>query len=267
MQSASFFKSVLICAALALACLSSHAGQECGEQAAASEALAAKGVALGVRVRDQLERSGASAALIARVGLDLSEFGQRYTHLGVAIRDHVRQQWLVLHLYNPCGKGESELFTQGAEKFYETNLFAFDALIVTPSYANQARIRNTFLHPASAKQLHERAYNLIAHPYSTQFQNSNQWILEMLALALDDSGQIKNRTTAQRWLRTNGFVPAGVAIPNLRRSMARVFSPNVSFADHSQEEYEKQSYQVVTVDSIVQFLKRRDAALTVETLR
>ena len=251
-----------------VACLANaRAGQDCGERPAATPQAVAKGLQLGEQVRDQLERSGASMALVGRIGLNLSEFGQRYTHMGVALRDHVRNRWQVIHLFNPCGKSESELFTQPVEKFYETDLFEYEALVVLPSYASQSRLRNVFLNPRTAKTLHQSEYNLISHPFRTEFQNSNQWILEMLAMGLADDGQVRDRAGAQRWLQTQGFEPAGIRIPNTRRTAARLFSPHVRFSDHTQEEYEKQTYLVVTVESIVRLLTRVDAGTTQQLIR
>jgi hypothetical protein len=180
---------------LSVLCLagSARAGQDCGERAAPTPQALARGLALGERVRDQLERSGASAALVARVGLNLGEFGQRYTHIGVAVRDHVRQRWQVLHLFNPCGKAESEILVQPLEQFYETDLFEHEALLITPSYALQAEMRKVFMSPATTRALHKPAYNMIAHPFNTRFQNSNQWILEMMALVL-----ARSRTAPRR---------------------------------------------------------------------
>ena len=253
--------------ALGAACSGAQAGQDCGERAAPTPQALMQGLALGQRVRDQLEQSGASAALVARVGLNLGEFGQRYTHMGVAVRDHVRRRWQVLHLFNPCGKGESEISVQPLEQFYEVDLFAHEALVLTPSYGLQAAIREVFMNPATTRALHKPAYNMIAHPFNTRFQNSNQWILEMLALALDRSGGIRDRTAAQAWLQRAGYEPGNIRIPNLRRAGARLFSAHVSFADHTQEEYEKQTYLVITVDSIARFLAGQDAALTQSTVR
>lgn len=244
-----------------------QAGQDCGERPPASPQALERGLQLGRQVRDQIEQSGVSVALVGRIGLNLSEFGQRYSHLGVALRDHVRNTWHVVHLFNPCGKGESEIQTQALEKFYETDLFEYEALVVTPGYANQARMRNVFLNPQSARALHQPAYNLIAHPFRTEFQNSNQWILEMLAMSLADAGQVRDRAGAQRWLQAQGFEPAGVRIPNTRRTAARLFSPHVRFSDHTQEEYEKQTYLVVTVESIARLLTRIDTGATQQIVR
>lgn len=257
----------VLCAIAAFGASPALAGQECGERPPATPQAIAKGLELGQRVREQLERSGASMALVARIGMDLSEFGQRYTHMGVALRDPVRNRWVVMHLYNACGKGESEIKQQALEQFYETDLFVFEALVLQPSYAPQNALRNAFMNPQTSKQLHQKAYNLIAHPFRTEFQNSNQWILEMSAFAFEGTGALRERAIAQKWLQAQSYEPAAIRIPNLRRSAARLFSANVRFSDHSQEEFEKQSYQVVTVESIVRFLQQVDPGLLQQTVR
>jgi hypothetical protein len=237
------------------------AGQDCGERNAPTAQALARGLQLGEQVRDQLERSGASMAFVARIGLNLSEFNQRFTHMGVAVRDHVRKRWQVVHLFNPCGKGQSEIMAQPLEKFYEVDLFEYEALTVVPSQSRQALLRDAFVSPTRAKVLHTPQYNMIAHPFDTRFQNSNQWILEMIALGLDEGHAVSTRAQAQAWLKAQAYEPGTIRIPNLRRTGARLFSPHISFADHTQEEYENQRYLVVTVDSIVRLLGGLDPGL------
>ena len=263
------WRSVLPLCLLAATCLGSTAwgGQDCGERPAPTPQALARGLALGERVRGQLEQSGAAAALVARVGLNLGEFGQRYTHMGLAVRDHVRSRWQVLHLFNPCGRADSEILVQPLEQFYEVDLFEYEALLLTPSYPVQAALRGVFMNPATTRLLHKPAYNMIAHPFNTRFQNSNQWILEMAALALDTGGTVKDRASAQAWLQQVGFEPGAIRIPNLRRTGARLFSPHVSFADHTQDEYERQAYLVITVDSIARFLTSQDPGLVQSSVR
>lgn len=258
------------CAVLFLSVFSashSHAGQDCGERAAPTPQALARGLQLGEQTLEQLERSGASMAFVARIGLNLSEFNQRFTHMGVALRDHVRNRWQVVHLLNPCGKSQSEILLQPLEKFYEVDLYEYEALVVVPSQARQAMLRNAFLNPVRARVLHAPAYNMIAHPFDTRFQNSNQWILEMIALGLDERQMVSNRRQAQAWLKAQAYEPGTIRISNLRRTGARLFSPHVSFADHTQEEYENQRYWVVTVDSTVRLLGSLDSGLKQFTVR
>lgn len=253
-------------AGLLFAAVTGWAGQDCAERPAATAQALEQGLQLGNKVREQLEQSGASMALVGRIGLNLAEYKQRYSHMGVALRDHVLNRWQVVHLFNTCGKGDSDILTQPLESFYQTDLFDYEALVLVPSYAAQGRLRTAFMNPVNARRLHQKAYNLISHPFSTEYQNSNQWILETLSMGLAEE-PIADRAAAQRWLKTQGFEPASIPIPTLRRSAARLFSPHVHFSDHTQEELQKQSYLVVTVESIVKFLNSVDAGSTQQTLR
>jgi hypothetical protein len=260
-----FSKWLVVCALVACAPL--FAGQDCGERAAPTAQALAKGLQLGEQVLAELERSGASMALVARVGLNLTEFNQHFTHMGVAVRDHVRNRWQVVHLFNPCGKNQSEIMTQPLQKFYEVDLFELEALVVVPRQSRQALLRNAFLNPAKAKLLHTPAYNMISHPFDTRFQNSNQWILEMVALGLDDQQAVSSRSEAQTWLKAQAYEPGTIQISALRRAGARMFSPHISFADHTPQELKDQRYKVVTVDSIVRLLVKLDPQLTQITVR
>ncbi|MGH8853723.1 MAG: DUF2145 domain-containing protein, partial [Telluria sp.] len=68
-------------------------------------------------VKGELERSGAGVALIARAGLDLSRFGQLYSHAGIALRDNPGGPWAVRQLYYACDESRPRLFDQGVAGF------------------------------------------------------------------------------------------------------------------------------------------------------
>lgn len=86
-------------------------------------------------------------------------------------------------------------------------------------------------------------------------------------MGLDDQGSISNRSLAQSWLKTQAYERGTIRVSNIRRTGARLFSPHVSFADHTQEEYESQRYLVVTVDSIIRLLTGLDSGLKQITVK
>src|SRR5262249_1818233 len=152
------------------------------------------GLALALKVRDSLDAQGARAAVIARVGRDLSEYGLRYSHLGLALRDDTRGRWIVLHELNHCGRADSGLYEQGLGSFFLDDLYRYEALVLVPSAELQERIASAVAQGA-ALRMHEPRYSLIAHPYSAKYQNSNQWLLELAAGVL--AGGEADRSTAQ----------------------------------------------------------------------
>lgn len=257
--------AALAAAAFLIASPRVQAGQPCLEKPPSPE-LAKRSAALAARVRDRLEESKLSMALVARIGMDMSEYELRYTHLGVAWRDHPRGRWYTFHLLNKCGTGHSELIEQPLEDFYQVQLHILEGLVVAPSFPLQLKLQKAFFGP-TANALHEREYNMIAHPYSTRFQNSNQWVLEVIASVLAPPGAVATRAQAQTWLKEHGYAPSEVPISAGRRAAAAVFSSHVRFSDHTDDEMYYRRYHVVSAESVLNFLERIDPGLVQVVVR
>ena len=232
----------------------SWAGQTCSDITPGPE-VARKAFTLALKTREALETSGGQVALIARVGQDLSKYGLRYSHLGIVWRDHPQGRWLVIHLLNQCGTAESDLFNEGLANFYLDDLFAWDALIVVPSASLQQKIASS-LSDRLFIRLHEQKYNMLAFPFSTLYQNSNQWALESIADAV--MGHALDRKEVQDWLKTNNYLPTTLEISTMTRLGARMFRANVAFDDHPFDRRMAGQIDTVTVESIYKFLAKFD---------
>lgn len=243
---------------------SAIAGQSCEEYQASPDNLR-KAFALALKVRNALDSSGAQVALVARVGQDLSKYRLRYSHIAFLWRDHPAGPWLAVHLLNECGTGTSTLYTQGLANFFADDIYAWDALIAIPSERIQqgiaARLANN-----SASYLHEPKYNMVAYPYSGLYQNSNQWVLEVLAETLADTNFI-GRSEAQSWLQENAYRPTTLEISALTRLGARMFRANVAFDDHPMDRRMAGQIDTVTVESMVTFLRRSDSQFRQQIVR
>ena len=230
-----------------------HAGRTC-EEVKPDAVTVHKALTLALRTREALEASGAEVALVGRVGRDMSKHGLRYSHMAFALRDHPKGRWHLTHMLNQCGTGESALYDEGLGNLFLDDVFAFEAVIITPAPALQARL----LAVAATKlplALHERSYSLIAHPFVARHQNSNQWVLEQIAAAMAPPGSVRNRTDAQRFLLDRAFMPAEIRIAPFERIGARVFAANVHFNDHTHDEMQQGRYQAVTVESVIRFVE------------
>lgn len=235
--------------------LEAHAGRACSDAPPPPEA-ARKGLGLALDTRNALERSGAEVALVARVGRDLTRYGLRYSHAGIAWRDHPAGRWFVTHELNDCGTANSDLHEEGLGNFFLDDLVAFEALVVIPPSEVQRRLA-AGLGRAQALALHEPRYNMAAYPFSTRYQNSNQWVLETLAKALAPGGRADSRAGAQAWLREAGYVPTTLTVGTLERLGGRMFRANIAFDDHPGEQRFAGRIDVVSVESVVRFLERR----------
>ncbi len=244
---------------------SALAGRSCQEQPP-TPVDAQKGLHLALKTKQMLMQSDATIALLGRVGSDLSAYGLRYSHAGFVWRDHPKGQWLVVHALNRCATATSAVFDEGLGNFFLDDPFAYEVLVVIPSRDTQEKLAR-LLASTLSEQLHQAAYNMLAYPWSTRYQNSNQWLLEILAAAFAPASMVNSRAQAQQWLRQQGYLPSEVEIPALQRLGARLFSANIQFDDHPFADRIAGRYQVVTVESVVRFLTQLDPRTTQQVLR
>lgn len=242
---------VLLAALLPLA---AWAGRTCEETPVTPQAMG-KALRLAQYVRDTLDGAQADAAVLGRIGSDLSKYGLRYTHAGLAYRAERDGAWTVLHKLNHCGSEDADLFRQGLANFLLDDPHEYRVLILVP----QERVQGRWATAATGEAglgLHQRRYSLIAHPYGTRYQNSNGWLLELLASA-DAESPLVSRETAQAHLRRTAYRPSVVRIDPLARLGASLFKANVAFSDHPMSERVAGRYSVVSVESIADYLDRR----------
>ncbi len=258
-------KRIVLSVALMAMMQPAFAGRSCEEKPQTPQTVSSA-LNLALKVKDYLDKSGAQVALIGRVGRDMSEQGLRYSHSGIVTRDAKQGNWVVLHELNQCGSSQSDLFDEGLGTFFLDDMFAYDALIVLPSEEVQQRLLQAAASSAP-RDFHQPHYSLIASPYSTKYQNSNQWLLEILTASLAPEKQIRNRAAAQEWLKQANYVPSTIKISQVKRLGAKMFASNVYFDDHSGEEWIAARYQAVTVESIVAFLTAQDKQLKQQVVK
>ncbi|GGC78810.1 DUF2145 domain-containing protein [Undibacterium terreum] len=255
MKAAALVRSFLAASLLLAVSAASHAGRSC-EPYQPNANTVMKAMELALKTRQALDDSGAQVAFIARVGQDLSKYHLRYSHMGIAWRDHPAGRWIVVHELNQCGTAESVLFNEGLGNFFMDDMFAFETLLVVPDPAVQQKMVG-LLGSDAPKRLHTQRYNMLSYPFSDSYQNSNQWVLEMLAAASAKDADIASRSQAQAWLKMTGYHASTIEIPALTRLGARMFKANVAFDDQPFDRRMAGHIDTVTVDSVVQFLEAR----------
>jgi hypothetical protein len=250
---------IAIAAALlwAGASLPVQAGSGCTQRAIQSAEIR-NAFNMAARTRDYLEQSGAKLALVARAGADLSEHGLRYTHMGAVLRDHPAGRWTFVHLLNECGADSSGIYDEGLVNFYLDDLFAFDGVVLIPTPELQERLSAILASPR-ATQMHHPLYSMIARPTATKYQNSNQWLLETIAMAQAPDGQVQTREQAQSYYVAHGYRADTVRIGDFQRFGAGLTRANVRFDDHSSEESGNRRYEVASVRSVARYLEATGA--------
>ena len=249
-----------VATALVLATAPAHAGRSC--EAKRSTAVSVqRGLQLAVRTRDALEvayaQQGTQVVFLARAGQDLSRYGLRYSHLAIAYRtDDAQGQptWRVLHKLNNCGTADAQIYRQGLAEFFLDDPWRFEAAWVVPMREVQARLLPVVRSNDMAVRMHERAYNIVSYPWSTRYQQSNQWAIETLAFAMEPGAV--TRTAAQGWLQAKNYEPTTLRIGPLQRLGGRLTSANVAFDDHPDAKRFTDRIETVTVDSVFEWLER-----------
>ena len=245
-------KRLLVVAALALA-TTAQAGRPCEERAQSTRQIEL-GLNLAQATARQLDASGAQVVLLARAGQDLSKYGLQWSHLGFVYRDAGAGAWRVMHKLNHCGTDHAALYRQGLGEFFMDNPQRYDAAFVVLDPALQQALLPVLADNARVARLNERRYSMVAYPFATTYQQSNQWVLETLAAAAAPG--IVSRRAAQDWLRARGYQPTDLRLSTLTRLGGRLTQANIAFDDHPGARRFSGHIDTVTVDSMFAWLPR-----------
>ena len=209
-----------------------------------------------------LDQARPEVALVARVGQDLSTYGLRHSHLGFVLKDSASGQWRVVHLLNTCGTADAAIWRQGLANFFLDDLFSYESLIIIPSVEAQHQLLVRLSDPAQYLALFTPHYNMLAYPFATRYENSNQWALELLTKAYADKIDIDDREKSQQWLKLMGDEPTTLDLGPMTRLGGRMFRANVAFDDHPSKRRYAGKIDIVTVVSMTRFLQKIDPATT-----
>ena len=228
-----------------------------------------KALSLAERTYKALDASGAKVVVLARAGQDLSKYGLRYSHLGFAYQEPDGKGatvWRVLHKLNQCGTADASIYRQGLGEFFMDDLWRYEAAWIVPTPEAQTRLLAVLQDSARSVQMHHKPYNMVSYPWSTRYQQSNQWAIETLAMAMTAQGPtpVTTRTQAQQWLQYSGYQPSTLTIGAFTRLGARMTAANVAFDDHPNEKRFSDRIETVTVDSVFAWMPR--AGLTTQAV-
>jgi hypothetical protein len=176
--------------------------------------------------------------LISRSGLDLSRFHIRYSHTAIAWRGE-NGTWSARQLYYACDESRPRIYDQGLSGFVmgiDEPSLGYVSIVRLPAEAAQA-LRLAALDTPRALNLLAANYSANAYPFSLRYQNCNQWVMELLAVAWGDLADGKDlRARAQDWLRQAPYAPEPVDIGSHTLIFASNFVPLVHLDDHPEED-------------------------------
>ena len=223
-------------------------------------------------IKDELERSGTRAALIARSGLNLRLFDKRYSHAGLSLRASADTRWSVRQLYFACDESQPRLFDQGLSAFLlgtEDPALGFISVVTLPTEAVDT-LEPVALDNRRALSLLSPNYSANAYAWSLHFQNCNQWLIELLGLAWGSAGTAdptaptlapaegpppSARAAAQAWLKAQGYEGATFSMGWRPLLWLTAFSPWLHQGDHPEEERARARFVVSMPESIESFVR------------
>ena len=105
------------------------------------------------------------------------------------------------------------------------------------------------------KTLQHLPYSMVSYAWGRKYQQSNQWALETLAMAMEPA-TVRSRDQAQAWLQFKGYEPTTLRLGPLTRLGGRVGAANVAFDDHPSDKRFADRIETVTVDSVLAWMPR-----------
>ena len=173
-------------------------------------------------------------AIVSRAGSDLSGYRfrrpskQKYTHAGLAWKSSRDGLWRFRHVLNVCAGESSDIFVQSLVQFFDDDPFYYDVRAGVPSVELQEGIASILEDEEASQRLHNPKYSNIANPFNTQYQNSNGWVLAVIASA---QVGLKTYQDVQSRFGRLGYVPSQVKV-GFFRQFGSLFTANATVEDH-----------------------------------
>jgi hypothetical protein len=210
-------------------------------------------------VREELAGSEGTVALISRSGLDLSRFDIRYSHAALAWRGD-NGGWTARQLYYACDESRPRIFDQGLAGFVlgtDDPSLGYVSLVRLPQAAGHV-LQDALLDTPRVLSLLAGQYSANAYAFGLPYQNCNQWLVEMMAVAWAGMGNGDTlRERAQQWLRAEGYAPAPIDVGSRLLMLASYFVPLLHLDDHPQQDRDALRLQVSLPTSLETFVRQR----------
>ncbi|MBA5638551.1 DUF2145 domain-containing protein [Duganella sp. LX20W] len=168
--------------------------------------------------------------------------------------------WSARQLYYACDESRPRIYDQGLAGFAmgtDDPALGYISLLRLPATAT-APLRTALLDNPRALHLLAEHYSANAYAYGLAYQNCNQWLAEMLAVAwaeMPDADDLRAR--AQDWLHAQGYAPAPVDVGSRLLMLAPWFIPLLHLDDHPDPDREAMRLQVSLPASLETFMRQR----------
>jgi hypothetical protein len=188
------------------------------------------------QIERHLASKGARVGIVFRTGRDRDDLpdGIRYTHGAfwvyqpIQTTDGVVNGYAVYNLYNSSDDPHSSYLKQDFPYDFTRGMKIAEAGIIIPTPQMQQRIIKVMASETYAA-LHQPAYSLISNPHDLRYQNCNEFMLDVVAAALWETG---DRAQLKANLKA-AFKPAKINTNPIQRIFAPMVDARLVTEDHS----------------------------------
>ena len=258
--------AALSCAWLAACTANASSLNYCQQATEPTAAVQDRLIRVAAIVKQTLDDSGQSLALISRSGLALQRLGQRYSHAGVSLKASPNTPWSVRQLYYACDAQRPKIFDQGISGFVlgaEDPAEGYLSIVLLPP-DGAAALERVALDERQALQLLSPNYSANAYAFSLRYQNCNQWLAELMAAAwgaitpdASPDTEPDPRNQAQQWLQTHGYLPTVLRVGWQPLMWLARQLPWLHSDDHPHEDLAAAQFRVSMPQSIESFVRAR----------
>lgn len=211
-----------------------------------------------IEAANLLSPDGSKVFLIGRRGQNLDEYKIKYSHGGYLMKNN--GNWEIFHELNECSSDKSNLYNEGILNFFLDDLYKYDSIIIAFDDKTTESLRQVLSNKDLLKQSHNPRYNLVSYPFSSKYQNSNGWLLEVMAKALakNENKEIKNHEEFINYIKQLGYEPDVLNLGMFKRLGGRMFKANIAFDDQPFDERMAGHIRTYTFDGLFKFFKNKN---------
>jgi hypothetical protein len=181
----------------------------------------------------------------------------------VTLKASANTPWSVRQLYYACDEERPRIYDEGMSGFVlgtDEPAVGYISLVFLPPAAASA-LEATALDNRQALQVLNARYSANAYPYSLQYQNCNQWVMEVLALAwaplpVTADNSAGARRDAQLWLKARGYTPSVMDVGSRLLMALGNAMPWLHSDDHPDADLAQAVYRVSMPASIEAFVRQ-----------
>lgn len=253
------FKKIILATIISFTLnLPAFAGKNCEESNLLKEYIVLKASNASqkmINAANLLSPEGDRVFLIGRIGQNLEEYKLTYSHGAFLMKNN--GNWEVFHELNECSSDKSNMFNEGLLNFFLDDLYKYNSIIISFDSDTNLALKEILNNKSVLKEAHNPHYNLLAYPFSSKYQNSNGWLLEVMArtMAKKNQKEIHSHEEFISYLKEINYQPDLLNIGMFKRLGGRMFKANVAFDDQPFDERMAGHIRTVTFDGLFKFLK------------